>query len=473
MTEPESRPLAGRPRTFWLLLGAVTAVAAAGLLWDLGTWSWDVDEVESLQELHLRDTDNRWFADARSQYYRLPRAIPVWYACQSLVLSYLPVTEGNTRLLSAGCAILAVVVGYWWMASRHAPRFGFCFALVMGGSPLFLALAQQNRYYGMAVLFQVVASAALLSTPSRRGVAGVALSLGCSLLALLTHNLVLVYFGLGTVAALVCYWRGWLARSVPLGFLVTSLAGVALYLLYLRTALTRWNEFGEPRDTYTVLTSFASEMGMPTLALALLGAGACLLPQTDREFRWWALVALLTGLFLLAASHLIWFFNYRYALLFFLPFWVLAAKGVEVVGQRLGGRPAALAWYACVALLFLPKILSHHQDGSRKDFRAAAGVLAPLAHDGEPVYCNMDTTLRYYLTAAEVRPWKGERDLPARTCFVALSVNGWDAPLRIDGRVVELMATIGRRRFDEQAYLVRVYRVGQAPGPASAATTVP
>jgi hypothetical protein len=451
-------------RSFWLLLGLVAAVAAASVLWDLGTWSWDVDEVESLQELRLRDTDNTWFTDARSQYYRLPHVIPVWYAGQALVLSWLPATELNTRLLSAGCAILAVVFGFWWMGRRHGSRFALCFALLMVGSPLFLALTQQNRYYATAILFQLVATAALFSTAPRRGATGVLLALGCSLLALLTHNLLLVYFGLGAAAALVGYWLGWLPRAVPVRFLVVTLVGLALYLLYLGPTLKAWNEFGEPRGLYTVVASFASEMGFPTLALALLGAGACLLPSADGEFRWWALVALLSGLFLLAAPRLIWFFNYRYALLFFLPFWVLAAKGVEVVGQRLGGRPAALGWYACVALLLLPKVVSHHQDGSRKDFRAAAAALAPLARDGEPVYCNMDTTLRYYLTTTEVRPWKGERELPSGTCFVALSVNGWDVPLRIDGRVVELLATVGRRRFDEQAYLVRIYRVGALEG---------
>jgi hypothetical protein len=124
-----------------------------------------------------------------------------------------------------------------------------------------------------------------------------------------------------------------------------------------------------------------------------------------------------------------------------------------------------------VILLFLPKVLSQHQDGSRKDFREAARQIAQAARSEEPVYCNMDTTLRYYLSTSPVLPWKGAGALPAGPCYVALSVNGWDAPLTADGRVVELVATVGRRRFDEQAYLVRVYRLGPREGNESPGAT--
>jgi hypothetical protein len=452
-SNPLKRPV------FWLLLAVVTVVASASILWDLGTWSWDVDEVETLQELRLRDTDNPWFTDSRSQYDRLPRLIPVWYRCQAVVLSVVPINERNVRLLSAACAVLAIVFGFAWLAIRHDLGLGFCFALVMCGSPLFLALAQQNRYYTMAVLFQMLAQAALLSDRPVTNMGRTGLALACGMLAILSHNLLLVYFALGTGAAMLGFRRHWVPAAYLVRSLLVVLVGTGLYLLYLRPLLGGWNEFGEPRSTFTVLASFASEAGLPTLGLSLVGAAACLLPDTGREFRWWTVLAALTALFLLSASHIVWFFNYRYALVFLLPFWVLAARGVQVVGQRLGGGWKALGWYACVALLFLPRILSHHQDGSRKDFRETARLLTRMARPEEPVYCNMDTTLRYYLTTSPVLPWKGEGELPSGPCYVALSVNGWDAPLVVEGRVVELVATVGRRRFDEQAYLVRVYRV--------------
>jgi hypothetical protein len=468
--EPSRSSLARRP-AFWALLLLVTASAAVSVFWDLGTWSWDVDEVETLQELRLRDTDNPWFSDARSQYDRLPRLIPLWYRCQAAVLSAVPVNERNARLLSAACAVLAVVLGFAWLAGRHGLGLGFCFALLMCGSPLFLALAQQNRYYTMAILAQLLAQAAFLSGRPATNLAWAGLALAVGTLALFCHTLLLAYFALGAAAAVLCLpWR-WVSAAPLVRSAPVIAAGAALYLLYLRPLLGGWNEFGEPRDTYTVMASFASEIGLPTLGLALVGAAACLLPETPKEFRWWAALAALTVLFLLGASHVIWFFNYRYALLFFLPFWVLAALGVLVVGRRLGGGPRALGWYACVALLFLPKILSQHQDGSRKDFREAARQLTRMARPEEPVYCNMDTTLRYYLATSPVLPWKGADELPEGSCYVALSVNGWDAPLAVEGRVVELVASVGRRRFDEQAYLVRVYRMGPRTGVGSPGAT--
>jgi hypothetical protein len=157
----------------------------------------------------------------------------------------------------------------------------------------------------------------------------------------------------------------------------------------------------------------------------------------------------------------IWFFNYRYALLFLFPVWMLAAKGVETVGQKLGGGAGTWGWYACVLLLMLPRVASYYQDGSRKDLRAAAAAVSGLGDPDKPiVYASMPTTLRYYFPEARIYDWEGDKGLIPTTCYLVLSSNGWDAPVQIKGRTIELVASIGRRRFDGQSYLIRVYRVG-------------
>jgi hypothetical protein len=131
-------------RTFWLALCAIACVVAPALLWDLGRWPWDIDEVASLQELHLQGADRPEVTGPGTQSSRLPRLIPIWYWCQSLVLNALPITERNARLLSALCTVLVPVAAFATAARRHGPGFASCLALLITLNPLFLALAQQT-----------------------------------------------------------------------------------------------------------------------------------------------------------------------------------------------------------------------------------------------------------------------------------------------------------------------------------------
>src|SRR5262249_36233144 len=151
-------------------------------------------EVETLRELRLFDQDSPFLADANSQASRLPRIVPVWYACQGVVLRYLPVTERNARLLPALCAVLAVLAAYVWAARRYGLAFGACLALLMAGSPALLEQAQQNRFYSMAILFLVLATAALFARGERAGPGALLLAVAFAALAVLCHSLVLVYF---------------------------------------------------------------------------------------------------------------------------------------------------------------------------------------------------------------------------------------------------------------------------------------
>jgi hypothetical protein len=119
----------------------------------------------------------------------------------------------------------------------------------------------------------------------------------------------------------------------------------------------------------------------------------------------------------------------------------------------------AYCWYLGVALLFLPKLLSHEQDGTRKDYRAAAEWITQHASPDEPVFTNMQTTLWYYLPDAKVGGWPGGQDLPQRSFFVVLAGHAWEAPLTIPGRHLELLAAFGKRRYDEQSFRVWIYHV--------------
>jgi hypothetical protein len=202
------------------------------------------------------------------------------------------------------------------------------------------------------------------------------------------------------------------------------------------------------------------------LALALLGCAASLaVPAERQKMAWWAGLTIGSLLFVLAAPWIMPIWNARYAVLFALPLWMTGAAAVELIARRLGSARLAVFWYACVGLLLLPKLASYYLDGSRHDFRRAAAVAAAEVRPGEPILTNMELRVRYYLPSAlrrRVRFWQPSGNLPSGECLIVYGSNIWDPVLHVPGRPAEVLAQIGRRRYDELSQVVRVYRVGPA-----------
>jgi hypothetical protein len=417
-----------------------------------------VDEVPTLQELHLV-SGGAGAASEQSQTTRLPRLVPIWYWCQTQVMAFLPLNETTARLFPAICGFIFVLVSFTWAWRSQGQTFAICLALMILASPLFLALTQQNRFYTMALLFQCLAQMTILDRTSRFRAGLLVLTVLLTLAAILCHNVLLIYFTLASGVAVVAYAFGWVNRNVLIRSLAAGAASVCLYLFYLRPVIQGWNEIHAHRTVLQVALSLLSEAGIPMLLLAFLG-GALSLRKEDRStFGYWAMLGATSMAFVFAAPLIIWFFNYRYALLFLFPVWVLAARATWSIGQILADSRLTWVWYGCVAVLLLPKVMSYYQDGSRWDLRSAAKVVSEMAGEESPtVYSNFADILNYYMPAASVKEWPA-KEVADRSCFVVWVTNAWDEPVRAEGRVVELLATVGRRRFDEQSYLVRVYRI--------------
>lgn len=461
LSEAKSAVEGSRPLAFLILLLLITVAAGFSLLWTLGRWSWDVDEVETLQELHL--TSGGGASNPGSQFSRSPRLMPIWYWCQGQVMAHLPLNEKNARLLPALCGLVFVLGAFVWAWLGQGRTFAILLAVMILASPLFLALAQQARFYTMAVLFQFLAQVSILSPVRRFPVGMILLSILLSSIAILCHNLLLVYFVLGAGAALVAAVLGWCNRATLVRSLAAAAAGICLYFFYLRHIIQGWNEFLPHRTSFQVANSLLSEVGIPMLALSLLGVVLSLRKEDQKRNGYWAVLGVCSVAFILAAPLAIWFFNYRYTLLFLLPTWILAAKGAVSIGNALVDRRSRWAWYACAVVLLMPKAISYYQDGSRRDIRNAAEIVSQRAHKDSPVvYCNLPAILRYYLPNAIVNDYRDGK-MKESSCYVVLATNAWDAPLRVEGRVSELIATVGRRRFDEQSYLVRIYHVSTRP----------
>lgn len=447
-----------RRRLFWILFLTVACLTSANFLGSAGSWPWDDDEVDTLHELQLHGTEKPWLLAPGSQSERSLRVVPLWYWCQSRVMEYLPVNERNVRLFPASCAVLTVLAAFVMGARSQGILFAVWLALLMNTSGLLLDLALQNRFYGLAILMLFLTQWIILRGTGHL-VVDILLTAALSVLAIFSHNLILVYFGLGAIAAVIGARLQWVKAGVAIRSTISATTALLLYVGYLRPIVHGWNSHIPQQPLSEVLQSFASDVSVPVIALCIVGAAAWPTRSRDTEFRWWALLALLSIAFI-AISPALMYFNSRYSLIFILQFWILAARGIVLIGKRLGGGSPSWAWYACVILLLLPKVLSHYQDGSRKDFRTAAAVVARRAQPGEAVYCNWPQNLGYYLPERYVQKWHTKLDLPPEPFYLVEGTNAWTPPIAINDRTIEHLSIICRRRFDEQSNVVHVYRVG-------------
>jgi hypothetical protein len=530
----------------------VGLVCSGMYFYRLGDWPWDVDEVASLEELGLLDgTIHHRILHPNSIVVRLPRLVPIWYGVQKGLLHWLPTNEWGSRFLSAVCGVCAAMALYVWGWRWRGHRFAAALALLAGGCLLMVWLTQQNRFYTMALLWLVLAEAAIWSRAKHWGLLVMAVIF--TLLAIFTHNVVIVLFGLQAGMVLAGWALGWTNPAVAVRAGLSGLLGAAVYLVHVRPLAGNWT--GITMTPLQACASFTAHVGMPTLVLALFGTALALVGEKERrQMGVWAGLNLAVLLFVLVSPLLMPVWNLRYTLLWVLPLWMTGALAVETVGAAMvrwaassagqdGGillarirvvRPGLLlvCWYGCVALLLLPKWVSHWMDGTRHDYRQAVQLVVQFLQEksfsdalntpigqsdspvvtarGErkasaappdavgttsdtapreretsaggrttgwtppatiPILTNWPLQVRYYLPQVlrgGCEFWTPEMPLPAGECVVVLGGNGWQPPLSLPDRNVRWMALVGRRRYDELSHTVRIYWIGPGNPPQEA-----
>ena len=439
----------------WLGLALLVLVAALVDSYGISTWPMADDEVPSLVEMGLLPVDAVTFSVPASQIDRLPRATPVWYGLQRRLIEILPAGEPSFRIPSVFFAVLTSALAFVLAARWRGLWFATALVIIVNGSQTFVYLAQLDRFYSLALLLFTLTLGAMWVPTG--GVAMILVTALLAGLAVLSHNMTVAVFVLTFLASGAAYVVGRCQRQLLLRSGAAALVSVALYLLYLRPIVQGWASTGNPTP---VLVSFTAHAGVPALALALFGMWLSVArPNGAEKMSWWAL--LFGGsLCFFPIAPVSW--NPRYFLFFMPAMWVLAAHAMEFVASRVGRRSTGAAWYGCVALLLMPSLLSHYQDGSRHDYRAAAHVLMSNAHEGQIILSDDAETISYYLPAGlrqtlQVRT--KVRELPASEFFLVARSNAWMPLPQFPHRHSELLAEIYRRRFDEFSHILRVYRV--------------
>jgi hypothetical protein len=440
----------------WLTLAAVVVVAACLQSYGIGSWPLADDEVPSLVELDLLHIDAaRFFSVPAAQIARLPKATIVWNVIVRNAIALLPAREVSYRIPSLVFGILTSALIFLLGARWRGLWFALALSIVVNGSQLFVYLAQVNRYYSLTLLFLTLSFASMW-LPWRGGMMILATAL-LTVLAVLTHNLTVVFFALAFVAACAAYLLGRVPSDLVLRTGAGAVVSALLYFLYLRPLIAGWSSTGNPTP---VLISFAAYAGMPVLALSLFGCWLSLFRRDEwPSLIWWTML-FAGSLCVFHVPIINW--NPRYFLFFMPSMWVLAAHAVEFIARRVGGGALGAVWYGCVIVLLLPSLASHYQDGSRHDYRQAAAVVLAHASDGQPILSDDAETISYYLpedARRRLRVRTKVTTFPQSEFFLVCRSNAWTPLPQIPDRRLELLAEIYRRRYDQFSHILRVYRV--------------
>lgn len=439
---------------------AVVILTTAICAYGIASWPLIDDEVPTLVEMGLMELEAAAFSVPGSQIGRLPRAMPVWYAFQEAALSVLPATEFGFRLPSLICAVLTSALAFTVAARWRGLWFASGLSLIILGSPMFVLLAQVNRFYAMPLLL-LTTTLVVIAVPGG-GPVRLAAAVALAAVTSLSHNITVAVFGFTSVALVGAHLVGHTERAAAVRGVAAAGVTTVLYLSYIRPLVHGWASTGNPTPP---LISFAAHSGVVVLGLALFALWLLVTRvERDRSLTWWALL-LGASLVFLPIAPVSW--NPRYFVFFMPALWVLAAHGVEFLAARCGYGLAGLGVYGLAGLLLAPGLLSHYQDGSRHDYRRAAEVLASHSDGRAPILSDDAETISYYLPLAlrdHVTVRTKVTTPPATEFFLVTRANAW-APLpTYPDRKVELLAEISRRRFDQFSHIVRVFRIGARPG---------
>lgn len=443
-------------------MGFVAVLAVCLQSYGIATWPMADDEVPTLVEMGLLHVDAQAFSVPADQIGRLPRALPVWYAFQRFAINSLPKSDVSLRLPSVMFGVLTAVFAFVVAARWRGLWFAAALALVVNASQPFVYLSQVDRFYSMP-LFLMTVTLVLMWVPGREIFVLPVIAV-LTVLSVFSHNVTVPVFGLAFGASCALYLLGRAPIQLAMRSGVALLVSALIYVFYLVPLVRGWNSTGNPTP---VLISFVAQVGIPTLALALLGLALCVVRRDTPAAVVWLALVFCGSLCVLQFTNMTW--SPRYFLFFLPAAWVVGAHAAHEVARRMAHPLVGAAWYGCIALLLMPNLVSHYVDGSRHNYRAAADVVIRSNPQNETILSDDAETISYYLPENlrhNLFVRTKTRQYPASEFFLVTRSNAWTPLPKIKERQVELLAEIYKRRLDEFSHILRVYRI--APGPATA-----
>ena len=461
---------------------AVLALAAALRFAGIGQWSFASDELGTFWEVGLFLDPSA--APPDNPDANVPKMIPLAMLIHRVGHLCFGTNEAGCRTMMAlfGVGqILLCGLGLPGLVGRSA-TLGCVLLLAL--SPEHLFYSQYHRFYMPAAFFATAAFLAAARAARTDSVAWMLTAVVAAGAAVLTHTFLgLVFIGLVGGAALGRVGvRGrpfGRAFAVALGgaMIVAVFAAVYLYPLGKGKATEYpWAGFSPAHAVFSSI----SQLSWPVALF--IGPGGLLLRSKDRAAAWFWGVQAAVWCGAVVALPLMLPFHSAYVFPLNLPMFVLAGCAMSGIVDRLSAANTwgARAMFVAIPLLNVPSVVSHYQDGSRHDFRAASQWIAEHIGTDDFVVAVQADKLEFYQPTLHGR-WDRppSRDIPewiarhrSRNGVTWIVIPGGRGGLPAPwaewcDRDVRVRATILHRRFDYHEYPIFILEwTGAALPPA-------
>jgi mannosyltransferase len=336
---------------------------------------------------------------------------PLFYMLLHVWMSVFGSSETATHSLSVVFGLLCIPAGTWAGWSLFGRRAGLYAAVLFAFSTFLTAYATETRMYELMALLGILETAAFIHAFVYRRRGYLIMFAICQALMLYTHGWG-IFFGVGTVLALIPIWRvsddrRGIVRDAVLAYLG---AGI-LFLPWLPNFIYQATHTGAPwaptiRFGVPVLLS-RDLLGSDRITVCLLVAIVIgLAPLFTKRYRrsrdgtvMWSLITLIAGTLIVAwlASQITPAFVARYMAPLLAGILLLAAWGAA--------RSGVVGLVAIALAVVFVVHLSSYSPQFKSDMRDISGEVTPLLHKGDLVVSAQpdSTPLAWYYLPAGLR----------------------------------------------------------------------
>jgi len=418
------------------LLAAITIVAGILRFYQLGEWSYWIDEIATINRAQL-------------SLWELLVSIQTGfsYVLTNITLSTFGVSEWSARLVPALIGILTIPIAYFPIKAMFEVRTALIAVLLIAISNWHIFWSQSSRFYTSLMLFYFLAMFAFYYGFEKDRLAYILLGLIFSLLAFQERM-----FSLLIIPVLIVYiiLIKWVSFESPKGFnlknllplIFVGLGGLMVVIFDgIRYASSGFsiilNEltwfFARPIDDPFRLGIFIFlNIGVPVVVLAILSGGYLIL-ERSRAGLYLSIGAIVPIILILVANPFM-FTEARYVFIT-LPCWIiLAAAGVNAIFSLSHANNKLLAW-AVLLILVATSARSHLlyftvNHGDRYDWETSFNFVENRVEEGDVVVSSRPQIGVYYyagkiLSYQGLTPEKIESDR-SRYWFVVDSEKIWD-----------------------------------------------
>jgi uncharacterized membrane protein len=377
----------------YLLLAAITLLAAGLRIYKISEWGFWIDEIYTI---------NRAVGDLGSVL------IPLSTRLISIPLGMLGIDEFSARIVPGTLGVISIPILFFPIRKVTNGTTALLAASMLAFSPWHLFWSQNARFYSALMLFYGLAGLCLFIWLEGESIWYMLLSMGLIGFAMLERGTTLFIFPVFILYILAIYilpiekpdgltWRNLVLFFVPmvlLGLLVVYSTG-NLFSFFTKI-------FGHQHNPIRVFLSVVYDVGLPLFVLAIIG-GVYSIYQKNRLGLYLIIGTLVPLIILVIIAPFTQAFS-RYVFQT-LPFWIiLGAMAIKAMIDNATGYGKYLA--LGIALLLVADAFSQdvlyfsHQNGNREDFKGAYEVIAKDKIAGDEIVAGWPEIGSYYLDDA-------------------------------------------------------------------------